>query len=383
MSISSAVRKAGPYTGNGSTTAFPFAFKVFAASDLLVVRTDPSAIESTLTLGTDYSATLNASQDANPGGVVTTLAPPATGYLVTITSAVQNLQPVGLTNQGGFYPKVINDALDRATIQIQQVAEQVSRAVKVGISSSTPPDQLIAALNANVRNAENSAAAASDSASAASGSATNASNSAAAAASSAARIEFPIPVESGGTGGGTAESARAALGLGVGTDVQAHSAVLDGISSAPGRRLLQTVTYKTGAAASGPTVIPFDDTLPQSGEGDQFLSVSITPTAVGSTLEVTVNATVAHSNAYTVIGALFQDSDASASAVACTTMAIANGPMPIVIKHEVQSVAMVSTTFKFRAGAGLAGTTALNGIGGARRLGGALYSSITVKEYLP
>lgn len=136
MSISSATRKAGPYTGNGSTTAFPFAFKVFAASDLLVVRTDPSAIESTLVLGTDYSATLNSNQDANPGGVVTLFAAPLAAYLLTIASAVKNLQPVTLTNQGGFYPKVINDALDRATIQIQQLSEEVGRAFKVPISSS-------------------------------------------------------------------------------------------------------------------------------------------------------------------------------------------------------------------------------------------------------
>lgn len=135
MSISSATRKAGPYSGNGVTVAFPFAFKVFAGSDLLVVRTDPGNLESNLTFGTDYTVSLNADQDNNPGGTVTLFAAPLTGYLLTLTSAVQNLQPVVLTNNGGFYPKVINDAFDRVTIQIQQVAEQVSRAFKVPISS--------------------------------------------------------------------------------------------------------------------------------------------------------------------------------------------------------------------------------------------------------
>jgi hypothetical protein len=167
MSISSTVRKAGPYSGNGSTTQFPFSFKVFSASDVLVVRTDSAGVESNLVLGTDYTVALNADQDANPGGTITTTTAPATGYLITITSQVQNLQPVTLTNQGAFYPKVINDALDRAAIQIQQLAEQVSRAVKVQISSSVSPDALISQLETDVANAAASASAASSIAAAA------------------------------------------------------------------------------------------------------------------------------------------------------------------------------------------------------------------------
>jgi hypothetical protein len=164
MSISSSTRKAGPYSGNGSTTQFPFSFKVFSASDVLVVRTDPAGVESNLVLGADYTVALNADQDANPGGAITATTAPATGYLITITSQVQNLQPVTLTNQGAFYPKVINDALDRATIQIQQMAEQVSRAIKVQISSSISPDALISQLETDAANAAAAASAASSSA---------------------------------------------------------------------------------------------------------------------------------------------------------------------------------------------------------------------------
>jgi hypothetical protein len=161
MSISSSTRKAGPYSGNGSTTQFPFSFKVFSASDVFVVRTDLGGAESNLVLGTDYTVAINADQDANPGGTITTITAPATGYLITATSQVQNLQPITLTNQGAFYPKVINDALDRATIQIQQVAEQVGRAVKVQISSAINPDALISQLETDAANAAASAAVAS------------------------------------------------------------------------------------------------------------------------------------------------------------------------------------------------------------------------------
>lgn len=147
MTISSEVRKAGPYDGNDVTTAFPFSFKVFSADDVAVVLTDPAGIETTLTgNGTDYSVTLNADQDTAPGGTVNKVSALATDYLLTITSSVPNLQPLDLTNQGGFYPKVINAALDRLTILAQQLDEQVGRAVKVPISSGLTPDQLIADL---------------------------------------------------------------------------------------------------------------------------------------------------------------------------------------------------------------------------------------------
>lgn len=218
MTISSEVRKAGPYDGNDVTTSFPFSFKVFSADDVVVVLTDPASVEMTLTgNGTDYSVTLNADQDTAPGGTVTLLAAPlATGYLLTITSSVPNLQTLDLTNQGGFYPRVINAALDRVTILVQQVAEQVGRSVKVGISSALTPDQLIDQLNANVVAAQASATAADTSANAADTSEANAAASAAAAAAaaSASSIALPLAIASGGTGATTAAGARTALGAG-------------------------------------------------------------------------------------------------------------------------------------------------------------------------
>lgn len=135
MTISSSTRKAGPFTGNGTATTFPFTFKVFQASDLLVVRLNTSTfVESTLVLNTDYTVSLNQNQNTNPGGSIVLGSVLATGFTLTATSDIQNLQPTDLTNQGGFYPTVINDALDRATIQIQQIQEEVDRSLKYPIS---------------------------------------------------------------------------------------------------------------------------------------------------------------------------------------------------------------------------------------------------------
>lgn len=136
MTISSTSRKAGPYVGNGIATVFPFSFKVFSAADLYVVHTSTAiGADTVLTPGSGYTAALNADQNTNPGGTVTLPSALASGYSLTITSSLAYLQPTDLTNQGGFYPRVITNALDRLTIFCQQLYEQIGRALKVSVST--------------------------------------------------------------------------------------------------------------------------------------------------------------------------------------------------------------------------------------------------------
>lgn len=144
MTVSSQTRKAGPYSGTGSTGPFTFSFKVFQASDLLVVKADSSGIETTLTLTTDYTVSLNADQNANPGGTITLVAALAVGYTMVISSQVPYLQETDLTNQGGFYPEVITDALDKLTIEAQQLKGEVDRSAKLPITSTADADALVA-----------------------------------------------------------------------------------------------------------------------------------------------------------------------------------------------------------------------------------------------
>ena len=133
MTISSSTRTAGPFLGDGSTTALPFGFKVFATTDVLVQRTSADGAQLALTLGGDYTVALNADQNAAPGGVVTLLDPAAdfpTGSSITLTSAVAATQPLSLANGGPFLAKSIEDALDRLTLLLQQQALSLDGAVR-------------------------------------------------------------------------------------------------------------------------------------------------------------------------------------------------------------------------------------------------------------
>ena len=217
MTISTELRKAGPFTGNGVTTAFPFSFKVFAATDVTVTVANTQGNESVLALGADYAVALNADQDAAPGGTVTLAAPLSTGYRLVVSSAVPNLQPTGITNNGGFSPRVIEDALDRQVAQIQQIAEQAARAVKVKVTDTTDPDQLVADLIADAESARTAAAGAASSeanaaasAASASSSESNAAASQSAAASSAGAASTSATNAAASASSASASAANAA-----------------------------------------------------------------------------------------------------------------------------------------------------------------------------
>lgn len=138
MTISSSTRKAGPFSGTGTTGPFAFAFKVFVAADLYVVKLQSSTgVETVLALNTDYSVSLNADQNAHPGGTVTLASALTTGYTVTLTSLLDYTQETDLTNQGGFYPAVITNSLDKLTILTQQLNDAMGRSVKTSV---TTPD---------------------------------------------------------------------------------------------------------------------------------------------------------------------------------------------------------------------------------------------------
>lgn len=143
MTVSSTTRQAGPYHGNDIVAAFPFAFKVFAATDMYIVQSDDSTGDETvLVLNSGYTVTLNADQDTNPGGTVTLPDALPTGQSLVVGSAVPPTQNVSLTNLGGFYPAVVNTALDKLTILVQQLNESAERSIRFPVSDpgTTTPE---------------------------------------------------------------------------------------------------------------------------------------------------------------------------------------------------------------------------------------------------
>jgi hypothetical protein len=140
LTISTTVRRAGPYVGNGVAQDFAFGFKVFADTDLVVTEVLISTgVETVKTLATDYTVTLNADQSASPGGVVHYLVAPTALRKLVITSTVPNTQLVEVTNSGGFFPEVFNAEFDKLTILVQQLDERVQRALVTAVTAGVTP----------------------------------------------------------------------------------------------------------------------------------------------------------------------------------------------------------------------------------------------------
>jgi hypothetical protein len=155
--------------------------------------------------------------------------------------------------------------------------------------------------------------------------------------------------------------------------------VADGSWPSTGR-VVQVKNYATGAAASGTTAIPNDDTIPQNTEGDEYLSVSITPTSAANYLLIFVNIFFSNGVFRFCSMALFQDT--TANALAASGMHIDTdgymGNMSLI--HYMQAGTSNPTTLKVRAGNNGAGTFRLNSTIAGRTFGGVASSSITVVE---
>lgn len=153
-------------------------------------------------------------------------------------------------------------------------------------------------------------------------------------------------------------------------------------STFPNGSVVQAVNTTTSAVATGTTTTPFDDSIPQSSEGDEYMSLAITPKSTTNVLVIRVVGFFSNSAAnqrFTM--ALHQDSAADALSVGHVTEAVATGVNSIVLQHAMAAGTTSATTFKIRCGCNNAGTTTFNGESGARRFGAINKSSIVILEY--
>lgn len=144
-------------------------------------------------------------------------------------------------------------------------------------------------------------------------------------------------------------------------------------------RSVQVVNTQTGAVNTGTTIFPDDDSIPQNTEGDEYITLAITPTSATNKLKIEVTLFGACSTATAIGVGLFQDS--TADAVAAVSHYVGAGQMvPITFVHYMTTGTTSATTFKVRAGGGGASTLTFNGRGSGRYLGGVAASSITITE---
>jgi len=145
---------------DGVSVSFAVPFRFLHASHLRVTESR-GGVETVLTYQNQYSVTGTGSQQ---GGTVATTTPLVAGATLIIERIVPMTQETQYPRNDPFPASAHEQALDKLTMVDQQLAEGLSRAIKLPVSSTQTVDQFVNALFAAETNAAASAAAAGQSA---------------------------------------------------------------------------------------------------------------------------------------------------------------------------------------------------------------------------
>ena len=162
-----------------------------------------------------------------------------------------------------------------------------------------------------------------------------------------------------------------------------HSAMagtLEVESKQPGK-LLQQVYTQTGASSTGTTIFPEDDSIPQNTEGDEYMTLAITPKSSTSTINIEVHVFYSQSTGTRGGCGLFKDSDADALAFTSNFIKDSTSMGNMQVFYSETSGNTTARTYKVRCGnIQNAGTFTFNGQSGNRKFGGTVLSTIRILE---
>lgn len=215
-----------------------------------------------------------------------------------------------------------------------------------------------------------------------------------------------VPVTDGGTGSSTGSGALANLGgldetahdlldhtglTGVGDLTTVAHAIIDH-SSIPGSgNVVQQVYSEIGTVINASGTIPIDNTIPQSSEGTQLRSLSISPSSLSNFLLIEASGYVIQANQEWTAAALFQTGGGGSSSNAIATamvhwlsVGLPNGSgSSWKIRRRIAVPALGSLTFTVRGGSTVAPSTWGGGSGSVNLYGGTSYTTFSITEITP
>jgi hypothetical protein len=161
MTVSSATTKVS-YSGDASTAVFAYTFKVFNASELVVItRVNATGAETTETLNTAYivdgvdnanggnvTFKYNTGNPSDPNYSVTDFRP-QTGETLVIKRVVGLTQLTDYTPNDPFPAEVHEESLDKLTFMSQQQQEEIDRSFKFAETDAGTASIPVASVRAN------------------------------------------------------------------------------------------------------------------------------------------------------------------------------------------------------------------------------------------
>ena len=143
MTISSTNTK-NSYSGDGSTVAFSYTFKILDDDDIQVIlRTNATGAETVQTKTTHY--TVSGVGNAG-GGTITFVSAPAATETVVLLRNTPLTQATDYTPNDPFPAAAHEDALDKLTFLAQEIQEELDRSIKVSKTNTiTSPEFTVGA----------------------------------------------------------------------------------------------------------------------------------------------------------------------------------------------------------------------------------------------
>ena len=128
------------YQGNGQTKVFQIPFPFLENNQIYVQKKDAEGNLINYTYATDYTVTGAGEEN---GGSVTLNVAPEQGSTISIYRDVPLTQEVDYRENEIFPAETHEEALDKLTMEVQQIQEQLDRSVKVDRFSDVDPDIIV------------------------------------------------------------------------------------------------------------------------------------------------------------------------------------------------------------------------------------------------
>lgn len=137
MTVETELNRAGPFFTNGVTNVFNIPFRVVKPTDLKVFKVSASGAAVEPVVDVDFSI-------AGLGNETCSITYPISGdpfpsgYTISAVRTPSLLQETDILNEDGFYPEVIENALDYAVMQMQRVYDLARRSLRFADSYTGP-----------------------------------------------------------------------------------------------------------------------------------------------------------------------------------------------------------------------------------------------------
>jgi hypothetical protein len=140
MTVSSLSVK-NSYNGDNSTTSFAFTFPIHSSAELQVILRAANGTETVQTLTTHYSIVDNGAS----GGQVNFVTAPGTGITVVLLRNTNLTQETDYISNDPFPAETHEAALDKLTLQQQELQEEVDRSIKLSRTNTMNSTEFIVA----------------------------------------------------------------------------------------------------------------------------------------------------------------------------------------------------------------------------------------------